>query len=155
MTQHRIVVGLDGSPGAQAALEWAARYAPILDAEVVAVHSMDVAMAVPPPTVAAPPFVVDDQLRAGMREALHEWTAPLREAGVPYRAELYEGNPVGAISQVAEQEAAELVVVGRRGRGGFVGLLLGSVANSLAHHCPVPVVIVPAQPDRAGTRPAS
>lgn len=143
MSQRRIVIGLDGSPGARAALAWVVQYAPELDAEVIAVHSMDVSMAVPPPTVAAPPFVIDDELRKGMRDALHEWCAPLQDAGIPFRTELYEGNAVGAITQLVEREDAALVVVGRRGRGGFVGLLLGSVASSLANHAPVPVVIVP------------
>lgn len=144
MTVRRIVVGVDGSEGAARALAWVVEHAPLLDAEVIAVHSMDVAMAVPPPTVAAPPFVIDDELRTGMRQALHEWCAPLRDAGIPHRAELYEGNPVGAITQVVEAEHADLVVVGRRGHGGFAGLLLGSIPSSLAHHAPVPVVIVPA-----------
>ncbi len=144
MAQRRSGVGVDGSEGAGAALAWAVQYAPVLDAEVVVVHSMDVTMAVPPPTVAGPGFVVDDELRAGMRQALHEWCAPLRDGGVPYRAELYEGNPVGAITQVADAEGAELIVVGRRGHGGFAELLLGSVPHSLAHHASIPVVIVPA-----------
>lgn len=137
------MVGVDGSEGAAAALAWAVEHAPLLDAEVVVVHSMDVALAVPPPMVAAPPFVLGDELRAAMRDALHEWCAPLRAAGVPYRAELYEGNPVGAITTIAEHEHADLIVVGRRGHGGFAELLLGSVPSSLTHHAPVPVVVVP------------
>jgi len=144
MTQRTMVVGIDGSPGAATALAWAIEYAPLVDAEVVVVHSMDVSMALPPPTVGASPFVVDDALRAGMRDALHEWCAPLREAKVPYRAELYEGNAVGAITQLAERESADLIVVGRRGHGGFSELVLGSVPHSLSHHATIPVVIVPA-----------
>ncbi len=143
MTTRTMVVGIDGSEGATAALAWAIEHAPLLDAEVVVVHSMDVSLAMPPPTVAAPPFVIDDQLRAGMRDALHEWCAPLRTAGVPYRAELYEGSPVGAITRIATETRADLIVVGRRGHGGFAELLLGSVAHSLAHHAAIPVVIVP------------
>ena len=144
MTQRTMVVGIDGSPGAATALAWAIEYAPLVDAEVVVVHSMDMSMALPPPTVGASPFVVDDALRAGMRDALHEWCAPLREAKVPYRAELYEGNAVGAITQLAERESADLIVVGRRGHGGFSELVLGSVPHSLSHHATIPVVIVPA-----------
>ena len=144
MTQRTMVVGIDGSPGAATALAWAIEYAPLIDAEVVVVHSMDMSMALPPPTVGASPFVVDDALRAGMRDALHEWCAPLREAKVPYRAELYEGNAVGAITQLAERESADLIVVGRRGHGGFSELVLGSVPHSLSHHATIPVVIVPA-----------
>jgi nucleotide-binding universal stress UspA family protein len=145
MTTRKIVVGIDGSPGAQLALAWCVEYAPLLDAEVLVVHSIDISMAVPPPTVAAPPFVLDDELRSGMREAVHDWCAPLRDSGVPYRAELYEGNAAGALAKLAKDEAADLIVVGRRGHGGFAELVLGSVAHSLAHHAHIPVVIVPTE----------
>ncbi|MFM8304745.1 MAG: universal stress protein, partial [Actinomycetota bacterium] len=67
MSTRTMVVGVDGSGGAARALAWAVEHAPLLDAEVIVVHSMDVTLAVPPPTVAAPPFVIDDALRSDMR----------------------------------------------------------------------------------------
>lgn len=145
MTTRTIVLGIDGSAGAQAALAWAVEYAPLVDAEVIVVHSMDVSMPVPAPTIDAAPFVVDDALRTDMRGALHDWCTPLRDAGIAYRAELYEGNPVGAITRLAREAGADLIVVGRRGRGGFTELVLGSVPHALSHHAHVPVVIVPAE----------
>ena len=145
MTTRTIILGIDGSAGARAALKWAVEYAPPLDAEVIVVHSMDVTMPVPAPTIDAAPFVVDDELRGDMRGALHDWCAPLRDAGVPYRAELYEGNATGAITRLAKETGADLIVVGRRGHGGFAELVLGSVPHSLSHHASVPVVIVPSE----------
>jgi nucleotide-binding universal stress UspA family protein len=144
MTTRTIVLGIDGSAGAQAALHWAVEYAPLVDAEVIVVHSMDISMPVPAPTIDAAPFVVDEALRGDMRGALHDWCAPLRDAGIAYRAELYEGNAVGAITRLAKEAGADMIVVGRRGHGGFTELVLGSVPHSLSHHAHVPVVIVPA-----------
>ena len=47
-----------------------------------------------------------------------------------------------ALLQAAKD--TDLLVIGRRGHGGFMGLLLGSVAQHVAHHAPCPVVLVPA-----------
>jgi nucleotide-binding universal stress UspA family protein len=56
---------------------------------------------------------------------------------------MVDGPPSAAIIKVAADEQADLVVVGRRGRGGFSELLLGSVSHQLAHHVGRPLVIVP------------
>ena len=55
-----------------------------------------------------------------------------------------QGSPATMLMQAAKD--AEMVVVGRRGHGGFVGLLLGSVATQVVHHAPCPVVVVSAKP---------
>jgi nucleotide-binding universal stress UspA family protein len=82
--------------------------------------------------------------RQAAREALHEWVAPLRDQGVEHRTEVVDGSPASALDKVATRENADLIVVGRRGEGGFAELLLGSVPHALAHHAHRPVVIIPA-----------
>ncbi len=61
--------------------------------------------------------------------------------GVEVEAEAVEGPP--AESLIRAGRGAELLVVGSRGRGGFAGLLLGSVSQQCAQHPPCPVVILP------------
>lgn len=144
VTSRRIVLGLDGSEGATRALDWCVEHAPLLDAEVVAVYVIDVALFVPPPSALTPPFTLDDHARDELRAALEDWVAPLRARDIPCRTVLTDGSPAAAIEDVAAREGADLVVVGRRGRGGFAELLLGSTPHSLAHHARRPVLVVPA-----------
>lgn len=72
---------------------------------------------------------------------------PLVEAnadkGVEIEMHFDWGNPAEVISKVAKEEQANMVFVGRRGRSSFADLILGSVANSLAHRLGVPIVLVP------------
>jgi nucleotide-binding universal stress UspA family protein len=141
---RRILVGVDGSESAARAVAWCAEHAPAFDAEVVAVHAVEEPV-YPLPTiayVAVPPL--DEAARAELHRLLEEeWCAPLREAGVRHRAVLADGPPAAVILQLAEEEDVDLVVTGRRGRGGFAELLLGSTSHHVSHHVRRPLVIVP------------
>jgi nucleotide-binding universal stress UspA family protein len=140
----RILVGVDGSESAARAVEWCARHAHALGADVVAVHAVEEPVYPLPAIayVAVPPL--DDVARTELRRLLEEeWCAPLREAGVPHRAVLVDGPPAAVILQLAEDEDVDLVVTGRRGRGGFAELLLGSTSHHVSHHVRRPLVIVP------------
>ncbi len=66
----------------------------------------------------------------------------LAQAGVHYRAETIEGGPK-ALIDLADADDADAIVVGRRGRGGFAELVLGSFSHHLVHHSRRPVVVVP------------
>lgn len=140
----KIIVGIDGSVQSNRAVEWCARYAPALGAELVAVHAIDLpAYATPYTTYIALPTLSAEQ-RDELRDlATREWCAPLEKANVPFRVALIDGEPVLALMQAARTEEADLVVVGRRGRGGFTELVLGSTSHALTHHLDRPLVIVP------------
>ena len=66
-------------------------------------------------------------------------------AGLDIERTVVEGSAATALLEAAQ--GADLLVVGSRGRGGFAGLLLGSVSQQCAHHASCPVVIVRASAD--------
>ena len=83
------------------------------------------------------------RVRGDAEAALDAWYAPLRTANVPHRAVVLDGAPAEVLLRVAGEGGASWIVVGRRGKGGFLGMILGSVPHALSFHARVPVVIVP------------
>lgn len=142
---ERIVVGVDGSPTAQRALRWALDLARPAHAEVEVVHAWT-------PVVLGGPFapvVVDTETwsDAAVR-TLDQAVAAEDTSGVHVTRNLSCNGAASAILDAAD--GADLVVVGSRGRGGFAGLLLGSVSHQVAHHAPCPIVVVPPDGGRSG-----
>jgi len=144
MTSATIVVGVDGSKHSEQALRWCADHAPGFDAEVVVVHVIEQPIYAGNIYPMIPPIPMSDVQRADLHDVVtRDWCKPLADAGIPHRIVLVDGYPAEAIMQTATHEHADLVVTGRRGRGGFAELLLGSTSHTLSHHCTCPVVIVP------------
>ncbi len=137
---ERIVVGVDGSEGAQQALEWAVDEARSRQATVEAVYAWH-QLAVAPTHIAG-----DVAYFAGKAmEVVDAALASADTAGLDVERKVIAGSPAQAL--LHESRKADLLVVGSRGRGGFTGLLLGSVSQQVAHHARCPLVIVPANPD--------
>jgi nucleotide-binding universal stress UspA family protein len=65
-----------------------------------------------------------------------------REAGVEVDTHAREGDPADAILSVAEEQKADIVIVGNKGMTGAKRFLLGSVPNKVSHHAPCSVLIV-------------
>ncbi|MDE0802158.1 MAG: universal stress protein [Acidimicrobiales bacterium] len=138
---ERIVVGVDGSDNARAALAWAVDEARSRGAslDVMLVWHLPVyggMYGVPLPT---PGPEVEESYRAQLDSIIDECDTEGMVA--PIGRLLREGSAAGEL--LAEAQAADLLVVGSRGHGGFVGLLLGSVSHQIAAHAPCPIVIVP------------
>jgi len=139
-----IVVGVDHSAGAKAALRFALDEARFRQARLRAVHAWQFGYVGAGFIGGSYPVLGGelDELRGAAEAALD---ATLREAipdagEVEIERRVVEGAP-GAVL-VEESRGADLLVVGSRGHGGFAGLLLGSVSQQCAHHAECPVVIV-------------
>ncbi len=137
---RRIVVGIDGSDGARAAVQWSAQLASDLDVEVVAVCAYNAMVGW---------FHQRDaqQIRAEVAEELHtDWVAPLRAAHVSVTEEVVsEPHVANALLAVAKASQADLIVAGTHGLLPVVGMRLGGVAMRLLHETSVPLVLVPPQ----------
>ncbi|HEY8864486.1 MAG TPA: universal stress protein [Candidatus Dormibacteraeota bacterium] len=140
----RIVVGVDGSEHSAAALDWAVRMAKGMGSEV------DAVFAIAPPIyfdggymapIPAPQF--DPEWRADMKKEFEgKWCKRLRDAGVRYRTVMEDGRPATVIAQVGDSIDADVIVVGRRGRGGVAELVLGSVSHELVLHSKRPILLI-------------
>ncbi|MEU4641835.1 universal stress protein [Micromonospora sp. NPDC023814] len=139
-----VVVGVDGSETSRLAVEFAVEEASVRDAPLVALHAYR------HPTSTAPgdmqPLVYDDtELRSEEERVVAESLAGLTERwpDVPVSRETVRGRPTTVLAEASRR--AQLLVVGRQGRGELTGLLLGSVSQSVLHHadCPVAVVHAP------------
>jgi nucleotide-binding universal stress UspA family protein len=135
-----VLVGADGSPGARAALAAAFDEADTRHCTVMAVRAYQV----PTPAWSQRIEPVDfdgTRLRAAELSALRDLVEPWREKypHVPVETVVTHGDAASVLT--AMSTAAQLVIVGTRGHGGFTGLLLGSVGQKLLHHGHCPVMI--------------
>lgn len=136
-----IVVGVDGSPGADAALAFALQDAQRRGVNVRTVYSWHI----PTLALAPAPFGTVIPAPADLQEAATEALgAILSGVSAPEGVEIIPVVREGPAASVLLDEAREaaLLVVGSRGHGGFKGLLLGSVSQQCVSHSPVPVVVV-------------
>lgn len=140
----RIVVGVDGSDQAAAALKWAIRMAKGMGSQITAVYGISV------PTYFTAPYGIpvqfDESWRTEMRaEFESKWCKSLKVSGIRYRTVMEDGRPASVIGAVADRENADIIVVGRRGRSGVTELLLGSVSHELVIHSTRPVLLISPQ----------
>ena len=139
--RSRIVVGVDGSPGASAALEWACAEARLRDVGVYAVCAYDEPWGIASLGMSSAAAVAElrTALAADAEGALEAAQATAPE-GVGVTGEAVQGAAGPAL--VSASDGSALLVVGSRGRGGFKSLLLGSVSQYCAAQARGVVVVV-------------
>ena len=134
----KLLVGTDGSQDAVAAVTWAGAAAAQLGAELIVMHAVGL----------LEHLEGHEEIAHGVRERVEallssDWSEPARALGASVICVTEEGPPVLAIPRVAEREAVDLIVVGRRGRS--VGAtLMGSTSHGLSQTATIPVVVIPA-----------
>lgn len=147
MPVERIVVGVDGSPAAEAALTYAISEAEVWGAELTAVAGVPVGSGAG--LLAWLPATIDhEQVLRDVQEGLDVVVDRALEGhDLQVRRHVLDGTGAALLTEFST--AVDMVVVGSRGRGGFAGLLLGSTSQAVLHHavCPVTVVRAPAKDD--------
>ncbi|MEU3660640.1 universal stress protein [Streptomyces sp. NPDC032940] len=139
-----IVLGLDGSPAGSAALRFAFEEAAAQRAHVVAVHAWTAWNSpLPPPTDPSEPYAyAPGQLAAEEERLLAETLAGTSDRYPDVKVERRTVQGPTRPALIEASRTARLTVVGARGRGGFTGLLLGSVSQAVLHHAHSPVAVV-------------
>lgn len=134
-----IVVGVDASEPARAALEWAVGEAREGDQiEVVTAWNLKEIAGFEAPTLNPATFEVDANRL--LHDAVDAVIGPDRDDLTVVYTPVH-GHPAEAL--IERSGDADLLVVGRRGQGGFKEMLLGSVSRDVVHHAACPVVVVP------------
>ncbi|KQO02945.1 universal stress protein UspA [Arthrobacter sp. Leaf234] len=141
LAQHGIVVGVDGSDQSTCALLWAAQEAERRKAPLYVVTAYTVPVFAASSMDAGYATVDDEVIRESAQSVLQESLTHLAGLQVDVHPRIETGDAAGVLLDLSEQ--AELMVVGSRGRGGFVGRLLGSVSSALPAHAKCPTAVIP------------
>jgi nucleotide-binding universal stress UspA family protein len=141
----RIVVGTDGSETARHAVQEAIQLAKQTGAELLIASAYE---PVPASRLREERLEAPEDIAhtVGPREdvdaTLAEAAQEAEQAGITVRTFARQGEPADAILDLAEEETADLIVVGNKGMTGAKRFLLGSVPNKVSHHAPSSVLIV-------------
>ncbi|MGO9080595.1 MAG: universal stress protein [Streptosporangiaceae bacterium] len=139
-----IVVGVDGSPNSERALDWAMKEAAVRHAPltVIAVHQAMKSYWTGNPVILSEDSAKIEETREAAEEMTQKAAGRLGDAR-PASVNVNTVNGFAAKELIDMSHDADLVVVGARGGGGFGRLLMGSVSDQVVHHAACPVVVVP------------
>jgi nucleotide-binding universal stress UspA family protein len=140
-TWQTIVVGVDGSPGSRKALTWAAAEAADHGANLTVINVWEHTLLPPAGSVSVSEHYVPDPSQRTAEDLVQVIKEELgEEPPVLVQPLVKQGRPAKVL--IEESSGADLLVVGERGHGGFVGLVLGSVSQHVAAYAKCPVTVV-------------
>lgn len=135
--EFQIVIGLDGAAPSLAAFQWAVDEARMRHGRVRMVTGWQY----PSTGLGMNGLTWDlEEFEQDARKIQEEALESIDSDGLIVEAEIRYGPPATALLDASKE--ADLVIVGSRGRGGFTGLLLGSVSSQIVQHAPCPVLVV-------------
>ena len=137
-TKRRILVGIDGSVHSKKALRWAVKMGLLLDCDIDAVTVWEYPVMLGWEASAFNQWQPDKDAQRTLDDTFESVYGKILPVGLTGR--IAEGNPAGYL--IDQSKDAEMLVLGSRGRGGFTGLLLGSVSRSCAERSQCPALIV-------------
>jgi nucleotide-binding universal stress UspA family protein len=137
---RRILVGFDGSPQSERAVDTAFILAGSLDAELLI---FSVARPPEPPTRVEVSAILEDATEH-FEQAFEKLRARARESEVTLETAIAVGHPVEQIVHRAEVDRIELIILGRRGVSRFARMLVGSTSEKVLRYAHCPVLIVSA-----------
>lgn len=150
---NKILVPVDGSKPSDIAAEYAVDIAKRRKANLIAVHVMHLPAyaftptsleGMPTPAVTPIPVTISREERKMAENYLSRVKEMAERAGVTVKIKIVENRPstVHAITEIAEKEGCDLIVMGTKGRTGIKRFLLGSVASGVVTYAPCPVLVV-------------
>lgn len=139
MNANRILLPVDGSKFSDAAADMAIGIAGHDNASIVLLHVRK-----PVPTGLGQPNAEEllDHLTQGAETVMDMYRKKLSEAEVDYTDLIIGGDVAEAITNVAEVEKCDLIVIGSKGKSGLEGLVLGSATHKVLHSTDIPVLVV-------------
>ena len=143
MQIQTILVPCDFSEYAEQAYSWALGLAEKWQAKILLVHAAQLftSFGYPESVYLLDLKKMEDEILADAERRLREFVDKKGSSPVIVETRAVTGDPFWEICQIAEQEPADLIVMGSHGRTGLAHVLLGSVAERVVRHAPCPVLV--------------
>ena len=139
MELKKILVPVDGSEFSMRAAGYAADMAKLMDSEILLIHCHKSF-----PAILGEPYFQKaiNKILKKSNELLDPYRKIVQDAGVTFIDRILEGPAAQAISEVADIENIDMIVMGCRGRNDLEGLLLGSCTHRVLKTAPCPVLVI-------------